>query len=143
MGLGLVVEYANQRAEPQWEAPPSAGWDYTIFGVERPVPAPDWRIELVFEKVPGGRGGYNRWTLNGKSWPNTNPLFTVEPNMRYRIAMSNKSSDNHTRQASFEARREIGFSPRPCKRWRIPWPSNGNLLRACSRNSRRTSGCRG
>jgi len=95
MGLGVVVEYANQRGEPQWAAPPSAGWDYTIFGVERPIPAPDRRIELVFEKVPGGRGGYNRWTLNGNSWPSTNPLFTVEPNMRRRLAMSNKSSDNH------------------------------------------------
>jgi hypothetical protein len=36
------------------------------------------RLELVFEKVPGGRGGYNRWTINGKSWPAANPLFTTE-----------------------------------------------------------------
>jgi hypothetical protein len=28
--------------------------------------------------VPGGRGGYNRWTINGQSWPNTNPLFNAE-----------------------------------------------------------------
>ena len=44
-----------------------------MFGQERSLPAPDERLELLFEKVPGGRGGYNRWTLNGKSWPNTNP----------------------------------------------------------------------
>jgi FtsP/CotA-like multicopper oxidase with cupredoxin domain len=24
-------------------------------------------ISLRFEKIPGGRGGYNRWTINGKS----------------------------------------------------------------------------
>ncbi len=73
-GLGIVVEYANQRAEPQWTGPPSSDWDYTLFGRnDRPVPAPDQRIELLFEKVPGGRGGYNRWTINGKSWPSTNP----------------------------------------------------------------------
>jgi hypothetical protein len=46
------------------------------FGVEGPVPAPDELLDLLFEKVPGGRGGYNRWTINGKSWPAANPLFT-------------------------------------------------------------------
>jgi FtsP/CotA-like multicopper oxidase with cupredoxin domain len=95
MGLGVVVEYANQRGEPQWAPPPNAAWDLTIFGVDQPVPAPDQRIEFVFEKVPGGRGGYNRWTLNGSSWPRTNPLFTTERGKRYRLAMTNKSGDNH------------------------------------------------
>jgi FtsP/CotA-like multicopper oxidase with cupredoxin domain len=28
MGLGVVVEYANQRGEPQWVAPPTSAWDY-------------------------------------------------------------------------------------------------------------------
>jgi FtsP/CotA-like multicopper oxidase with cupredoxin domain len=50
---------------------------------------------LLFEKVPGGRGGYNRWTINGKSWPSTNPLFSTERGKRYRLAMTNKSGDNH------------------------------------------------
>ena len=95
MGLGIVVEYANQRGEPQWTAPPSSAWDYTLFGTDQPVPAPDQRIELLFEKVPGGRGGYNRWTINGKSWPATNPLFTTERGKRYRLIMTNKSGDNH------------------------------------------------
>jgi FtsP/CotA-like multicopper oxidase with cupredoxin domain len=95
MGLGVVVEYAGQRGEPQWSPPPNSTWDYTIFGDQRPVATPDQRIELLFEKVPGGRGGYNRWNLNGKSWPNTNPLYTTEPGKRYRLAMTNKSGDNH------------------------------------------------
>jgi len=95
MGLGIVVEYANQRGEPQWTAPPSSAWDYTIFGTDRPVAAPDERIELLFEKVPGGRGGYNRWTINGRSWPATNPLLTTAEGKRYRLVMTNKSGDNH------------------------------------------------
>ena len=61
----------------------------------RSLPAPDERLDLLFEKVPGGRGGYNRWTINGKSWPATNPLFTTERGKRYRLAMTNKSGDNH------------------------------------------------
>jgi FtsP/CotA-like multicopper oxidase with cupredoxin domain len=95
MGLGVVVEYANQRGEPQWSAPPDSQWDYTIFGENRQLPSPDERLELLFEKVPGGHGGYNRWTINGKSWPNTNPLFTTVMGKRYRLALTNKSGDNH------------------------------------------------
>ena len=95
LGLGVVVEYADQKGEPQWLAPPASAWDYTIFGTEKPVPAPDERLEFLFEKVPGGHGGYNRWTLNGRSWPATNPLFTTTPGKRYRLAMTNKSGDNH------------------------------------------------
>jgi FtsP/CotA-like multicopper oxidase with cupredoxin domain len=95
MGLGVVVEYAGRRGEPQWSAPPSSVWDYTIFGADKPLPAPDERLDLLFEKVPGGRGGYNRWTINGKSWPATNPLFMTETGKRYRLVMTNKSGDNH------------------------------------------------
>jgi FtsP/CotA-like multicopper oxidase with cupredoxin domain len=95
MGLGVVVEYANQRGEPQWSPPPDSQWDYTVFGEGRPVSSPDERLDLLFEKVPGGHGGYNRWTINGKSWPNTNPLFTTETGKHYRLAMTNKSGDNH------------------------------------------------
>ncbi len=95
MGLGVVVEYAGERGEPQWSAAPDSPWDYTIFGDNRPVASPDERLELVFEKVPGGHGGYNRWTINGKSWPATNPLFTTQVGKRYRLALSNKSGDNH------------------------------------------------
>jgi FtsP/CotA-like multicopper oxidase with cupredoxin domain len=95
MGLGVVVEYANRRGEAQWTAPPNSQWDYTVFGQDRRVSSPDERIELLFEKVPGGRGGYNRWTINGKSWPSTNPLFTTETGKHYRLAMTNMSGDNH------------------------------------------------
>ena len=38
MGLGVVVEYANQRGEPQWSDPPNSAWDYTIFGADRAIP---------------------------------------------------------------------------------------------------------
>ena len=31
-GLGIVVEYANQRRQPQWVAPAKPSWDYTVFG---------------------------------------------------------------------------------------------------------------
>jgi FtsP/CotA-like multicopper oxidase with cupredoxin domain len=96
MGMGVVVEYADRRGEPTWSAPVNSRWDYTVFG--RPgaaAAAPDETISLKFEKIPGGRGGYNRWTINGKSWPDTNPLFTVEQGKRYRLFLNNNSGDEH------------------------------------------------
>jgi FtsP/CotA-like multicopper oxidase with cupredoxin domain len=95
MGMGVVVEYQNRSGEPQWLAPPKAHWDYTAFGRGGPVAAPNETINLKFEKIPGGRGGYNRWTINGKSWPDTNPLFTVQQGRRYRLVMNNNSGDEH------------------------------------------------
>ena len=51
---------------------------------------------MKFEKIPGGRGGCNRWTLNGASWPNTRHLLTTETGKRYRrLVMINNSGDNH------------------------------------------------
>ncbi len=95
MGMGVVVEYADRSGQPQWIAPPKAAWDYTVFGRSAPALAPDASINLKYEKVPGGHGGYNRWTINGKSWPDTNPLVTVERGKRYRLVMNNNSGDEH------------------------------------------------
>ncbi len=94
-GLGIVVEYANERGEPQWSEPPKSPWDYTLFGHEGGAAQPDGRFEFTFEKILGGRGGYNRWTINGKSWPDTDPVITVQQGKRYRLVMNNKSGDTH------------------------------------------------
>jgi FtsP/CotA-like multicopper oxidase with cupredoxin domain len=75
MGMGVVVEYANRSGEAKWIAPKTTAWDYTVFGHSGSAAEPDETISLKFEKIPGGRGGYNRWTVNGKSWPDTNPLL--------------------------------------------------------------------
>lgn len=68
---------------------------YTVFGRRQAAATPDETIALKFEKIPGGRGGYNRWTINGKSWPDTNPLFTVQRGRRYWLVMDNHRGDEH------------------------------------------------
>ena len=95
MGMGVVVEYANRRGDPQWIKPQKTPWDYSAFARNEAARPPDEMIHLIFQKVPGGRGGYNRWTINGKSWPDTNPLFTVQRGKRYRLLMDNDSGDDH------------------------------------------------
>ena len=44
-GMGIVIEYAN-----------------------RTVSQPDETIPIVFGKINGGQGGFNRWTINGASF---------------------------------------------------------------------------
>jgi len=112
MGMGVVIEYANRQGEPQWLTP-NAAWNYAAFALTTPAKTPDETIKLTFEKVPGGRGGYNRWTINGKSWPDTNPLFTVQEGKRYRLVMNNNSGDTHpvhTHRHTFEVSK-IGDTP--------------------------------
>jgi FtsP/CotA-like multicopper oxidase with cupredoxin domain len=100
-GLGVVIEYANQTSEPKWVAPARAEWDYTIFGN-----ATDQRassnaknedvqvVPLVFKKKFAG----NRWvdylTVNGKSFPKTDPII-VQANKRYRLKFDNQSDEAH------------------------------------------------
>jgi FtsP/CotA-like multicopper oxidase with cupredoxin domain len=105
MGMGAIIEYADANGEPQWIAPPKLPWGYARFARSAPAVEPDETIRLTFEKIPGGRGGFNRWTINGKSWPDTNPLFTVQEGKRYRLVLNNNSGDTHpvhTHRHTFE-----------------------------------------
>jgi FtsP/CotA-like multicopper oxidase with cupredoxin domain len=105
MGMGVVIEYADEKGEPQWLGPPKLPWSYAKFARSALAAEPDETVHLTFEKIPGGRGGYNRWTINGKSWPDTNPLFTVQEGKRYRLVLNNNSGDTHpvhTHRHTFE-----------------------------------------
>jgi FtsP/CotA-like multicopper oxidase with cupredoxin domain len=93
-GMGLVVEYANQNQRARWTPPPKSRWDYTIFGAAAPHPAPDQTIDMVFEKVPGGPNGINRWLINGKEYPHERE-FVLRHGGRYRLVFHNRSDDSH------------------------------------------------
>lgn len=95
MGMGTIVEYEGATGEPRWPAVTMPmRWDYRPFGHDVAAPEPDERIELLLQKIPGGRGGFNRWTINGKSWPDTDPLI-VQQGKRYRLVLHNLSGDMH------------------------------------------------
>ncbi len=93
-GLGLVVEYANQKQRARWIPPAKWRWDYTIFGTSAPHPAPDHTIDMVFEKVPGGPNGINHWLVNGKEYPHDRE-FVFHQGRRYRLVFRNRSDDSH------------------------------------------------
>ncbi len=93
-GMGIVVEYANQKQRAQWIPPLMRRWDYTIFGTTAPHPAPDETIDMVFEKVPGGPNGINHWLINGKEYPHERE-FVLREGRRHRLVFHNRSDDSH------------------------------------------------
>jgi FtsP/CotA-like multicopper oxidase with cupredoxin domain len=96
-GLGMIIEYANQRREPQWIAPGKPSWDYTLFakaaateaaGAGRTV------IDMAFEKVPRGAGLFNSFLVNGKQYPHEQE-FVLHAGERYRMIWRNRTDDAH------------------------------------------------
>jgi FtsP/CotA-like multicopper oxidase with cupredoxin domain len=92
-GLGIVFEYADKTGSAQWVAPSKDRWDYTIFG----GPGSDvaaTTIPLVIEKKFAGSRWVDKWVINGKSWPKTDPI-RVSRGERYRLVFDNRSDEAH------------------------------------------------
>ncbi len=94
-GMGIVVEYAGKTGEPRWIAPPKRIWDYTAFGEDRAAQAPDEIIPMLFGKINGGTGGFNRWTINGKVYDEKDAPRSLVKGRRYRLAFDNHTDDSH------------------------------------------------
>ncbi len=119
-GMGIVVEYAGSRGNPQWRPPPTSTWDYTWFGAANAQRAePDETIAFRFEKRNAADRGFNVWTINGKPYGNGVPRTMddmissarLRKGRRYRIVMRNASDDIHPihlHRHSFELTRVAG-----------------------------------
>ena len=98
-GMGVVIEYAGKTGKPKWTKPPSFKWDYSRFGRAAPnVQAPDETIDMLIEKKNAAEDGFNQWTINGVSFPDTQmapPSYHLKQGKRYRIRMRNASDDIH------------------------------------------------
>jgi FtsP/CotA-like multicopper oxidase with cupredoxin domain len=88
-GMGIVVEYAGEQGRPRWIAPTPFTWDYTLFGGSGTSAEPDGRFRLVIKETER-----HRWTINGKSFPHTDPLV-VSANRHYRLIFDNQSAEAH------------------------------------------------
>jgi FtsP/CotA-like multicopper oxidase with cupredoxin domain len=99
----IVVEYANATGAPKWIQPPDLVWDYAQFAA--PAPAETGNIDpnlanavteipLTFDSKFEGHGNPERWTINGKSYPDTESP-TLHAGKRYRLVMKNLSTDDH------------------------------------------------
>jgi FtsP/CotA-like multicopper oxidase with cupredoxin domain len=99
-GMGIVVEYARRVGKPQWIASAPFKWNYAKFGkAEAPLQTPDQVIDMTFAKDNAAIEGFNRWTINGVSYPLDQmlaaPSFHLKEGKRYRIRMRNASDDIH------------------------------------------------
>jgi len=95
MGMGIVVEYTNQQGKPKWIEPPETLWDYRLFAMAEGASAkPDEIIPLRFESKFHGQGSFDSWTINGKSYPDTDTI-ELQEGKRYRLQMINRSADDH------------------------------------------------
>ena len=94
-GMGIVVEYAGKTGHPRWIKPPKRRWDYSIFGDNRAAQTPDETIPLVFGKINGGAGAFNRWTVNGKQFDQQAVPQLLRKGRRYRLVFDNQTDDAH------------------------------------------------
>jgi len=98
-GMGIVVEYAGRSGKPEWIAPPPQRWNYMAFAKPGNSLAADETFEMTFAKDNAAEEGFNRWTINGVSYPMTGemtpPAFHLQQGKRYRIHMRNASDDIH------------------------------------------------
>jgi FtsP/CotA-like multicopper oxidase with cupredoxin domain len=99
-GMGIVVEYAGRAGHAQWIAPPQFRWNYMRFAKPgATAPAPDETFDMRFAKENAAEDGFNRWTINGESYPMTGVVvpasFRLQLGKRYRIRMHNASDDIH------------------------------------------------
>jgi FtsP/CotA-like multicopper oxidase with cupredoxin domain len=120
-GMGVVVEYAGRSGKAQWVAPPRFRWSYARFGKPGAfAPAPDETFEMIFAKDNAADAGFNRWTINGVTFPEDAMFgkmipasFHLQQGKRYRLRMRNASDDihpTHLHRHSFELSNLAGTS---------------------------------
>jgi FtsP/CotA-like multicopper oxidase with cupredoxin domain len=99
-GMGIVVEYAGRAGKAKWIAPPPFRWSYLRFAKPgAPAPTPDETFEMTFAKENAAEEGFNRWTINGVSFPMIREIvsasYHLKQGKRYRLRMHNASDDIH------------------------------------------------
>ena len=99
-GMGIIVEYSGAKGKGQWIAPPHSSWNYGLFAKPGTTATPpDETFEMIFAKDNAAEEGFNRWTINGASYPMAGEIvpasYHLNHGKRYRIHMRNASDDIH------------------------------------------------
>jgi FtsP/CotA-like multicopper oxidase with cupredoxin domain len=98
MGMGIVIEYANQQGPPRWTPPVMRAWDYLRFAnpvsTRASLGEPAERIPMAFRSRFHGHGDFEHWTINDQEFPEAG-LTTLTGGRRYRLVFDNKSSEDH------------------------------------------------
>jgi FtsP/CotA-like multicopper oxidase with cupredoxin domain len=94
-GLGILVEYAGKRGVATHANPTGPAWDYRLFAAQRKPAIPDETIAMVIDRVAPHGNGMEQWTINGRSYDQTDQPRVLRKGSRYRLAFTNRSGDAH------------------------------------------------
>lgn len=93
-GAGIIVEYANATGEALWVPPADTQWNLCDFTKGTTRFTPDHIYDMHFAEIQAPDGQLNRWTINGRSFPDMDN-FMLEEGKRYRLIFHNPTSDIH------------------------------------------------
>jgi FtsP/CotA-like multicopper oxidase with cupredoxin domain len=93
-GMGAVVEYAGKAGPPVWIPPSRAPWNYCAFGTQGGGSKTATPIPLVFRQKFVSSHWQDKWTINGKQFPHTDPI-QVAAGGAYRLIFENQSDEPH------------------------------------------------
>lgn len=95
-GLGISIEYAGSTGKAVWQDPSDENWDYLLFGKPGDDSVkPDEIHNMIFgAKLGAGPNGMDLWMINGKSWPDIEPL-EIKQGKRIRLSFLNASREKH------------------------------------------------
>ena len=113
-GMGIVVEYAGAKGEPQWQKAEPFRWDYRRFAKPDAAAPPDESIALTIAARIGARDGFDEFTINGTpfSMKAMQPRFRLDRGKRYRLHLRNATDDTHPihlHRHSFEITSIVGM----------------------------------
>ena len=95
-GMGILVEYAYRRGEPQTAPPGGLPWDYLRFGrTPRASSQPDEIIPMRILKAAPDEHGMERWSINGRIYSDRDEPKVLNRGRRYRLAFDNRTSEAH------------------------------------------------
>jgi FtsP/CotA-like multicopper oxidase with cupredoxin domain len=108
-----VVEYAGHSGEPVWADSGHSRWNYLDFANETKTSEEAEEVPMVFAPVAADKDGFQRWTVNGKSYPGVPPL-RVTRNKRYRLVFVNSSSELHPLHLHRHSFEIVSIAGKPC-----------------------------
>jgi FtsP/CotA-like multicopper oxidase with cupredoxin domain len=130
-GMGIAVEYAGQAGPPVWRMPNHAAWDYGTFGIKgnSTEAATAEPIPLVFRKKVVSSRWQDKWTVNGKEFPATDPIH-VSAGRLYRLIFDNRSDEAHPlhlHRHTFELVSIAGVDTRGVRKDVVTTPANSRV----------------
>jgi FtsP/CotA-like multicopper oxidase with cupredoxin domain len=94
-GLGICLEYASRRGDPQYAPSGDLPWDYLQFGRRTDSPTPDEVIPMRILKATPDEHGMERWEINGHIYSEHDAPKILSRGLRYRLAFNNRTPEAH------------------------------------------------